>query len=321
MGTLYRIVHEDPPRLASAGWLTRCSRPPWPRTRRALADGAGARLPRGGPLAAPTHTDETGTRTTTVLREPAPRLRHRPRSPPGDGTQVLGADPRVPPPAARPFTAEVRVARSSGCWAALVVVLLFLLFAWLFGAFDGRGGRPTPPARRPVRVDAVLRGLPLHPETTDPEARAEADAGLPSPTTWPQRSKTRRTSWPMLTPGLPAGQWRLRKVQEVLGPVVLRGTRQHRCRRRDTGGVSYTITYDREDGESQGSTTSRSSSSRAATALISDGVVARWVHGARPRSRGPVLGRGSDGVYWRRVHWDVGSRDLGQPGGRGAGVR
>ena len=26
MGALYRIVHEDPPRLADAGWLARCSR-------------------------------------------------------------------------------------------------------------------------------------------------------------------------------------------------------------------------------------------------------------------------------------------------------
>ena len=68
MGALYRIVHEDPPRLANAGWLARAAREHHDQgPGRPLADGAGPRLPRRRPARRADCTpDDAGTRTTTV---------------------------------------------------------------------------------------------------------------------------------------------------------------------------------------------------------------------------------------------------------------
>src|SRR5688572_29786859 len=94
MGALYRIVHEEPPRLEDAGWLTAllentmaqdpADRWPMPQVRDFLA---------GGPLAAASAT--TMSRTATAVAGHA-----------GDGdgvTQVLAPTPPTPaPPPVRP---------------------------------------------------------------------------------------------------------------------------------------------------------------------------------------------------------------------------
>ncbi len=136
MGALYRIVHEEPPRLEDAGWLasllentmTREPADRWPMTqvRDFLA---------GGPLVAPNVAGATQTRVATaVVDDPAP-----PATPVvagadgGDGgTQVLAPTAPADPPAHRRGPGGAII----GVLLALAVVLLFLLFAWLFGAFD-----------------------------------------------------------------------------------------------------------------------------------------------------------------------------------------
>jgi serine/threonine protein kinase len=174
MGALYRIVHEDPPVLANAGWLaamlenTMTKEPADRWTMEQVRD-----FLEGGPLAAPLHADGSGTRATTVLREqtlpPVPPVA---TSVPPDGTQVLAPTPEpLPPPA--PAHGRGPGAAVIGVLAALVVVALFVLFAWLFGAFDGQeeaasdpptggpsssepsGDTPSSPSSDPARAEAM----------------------------------------------------------------------------------------------------------------------------------------------------------------------
>ena len=168
MGALYRIVHEDPPHLANAGWLgalldnTMTKEPAdrWPMAQvRDFLD--------GGPLSAAVSTERADTRTATVVRDvppPAPLP-----SVPSDGTQVLAPAPvPQPPPAAHrrgPSGAII------GVLVALLVVALFLVFAWLFGAFDPDNGSAadssTPTSSSSEPEDTPSSGSP------DLEARAE----------------------------------------------------------------------------------------------------------------------------------------------------
>ena len=263
MGALYRIVHEDPPRLANAGWLgalldnTMTKEPGRP-----LADGAGARLPRRRPAR------RTGARRPgrhphpTVVRErPPPPL---PRRPLGsrDGTQVLAPTPVTEPPPRAPTAGPGGAI--IGVLAALVVVLLFLLFAWLFGAFDGQDRRrptrstPTSGSTSPGSEDDDLQ------RPADREARAEA-CRASSPTTWPRRSRTRRQSWEMLTPEFQeasGGFGQYKKYWDQWSSAV---ARQHRGRRRDADGELHDHLRPRGR-RVPGPTTSPSSSWRTATA-------------------------------------------------------
>ena len=77
MGALYKIVHEDPPRLPDAGWLaTLLEHTMTPPTRRPLEHGPGPRLPR--------------------RRAGRPRSSRRPLDADLDGTRVLQATPSEP---------------------------------------------------------------------------------------------------------------------------------------------------------------------------------------------------------------------------------
>ena len=168
MGALYRIVHEDPPHLAHAGWLdavldntmTKDPVDRWPMAQvRDFLD--------GGPHAAATFTERADTRTATVVRDAPPPAPLPPA--PSDGTQVLAPEPvPQPPPAAHrrgPSGAII------GLLIALLVVALFLLFAWLFGAFDPQDGSDadssTPTSSSSGPDDTSSSG------SADLEARAE----------------------------------------------------------------------------------------------------------------------------------------------------
>ncbi|MFC6287762.1 serine/threonine-protein kinase [Nocardioides sp. GCM10027113] len=134
MGTLYRIVHEEPPRLPDAGRLgpllaatmTREPAERWPMSRvRDTLHGGGngrARMPAAAP---------------------APSVSPRPRASEDTHTDVLpaGAAP-VPPPAATPDPTSGRGRRSRGrlLVAAAVAVLLGLVVWLLLGGEDDPGG-------------------------------------------------------------------------------------------------------------------------------------------------------------------------------------
>jgi eukaryotic-like serine/threonine-protein kinase len=132
MGALFRIVHDEPPRLPTAGWLetmldntmTKDPAHRWPMSQvRDFLD--------GGPLAAPVHEDQT--RTAAVLRDAPP-----PPLPVADGTQVLppAAAPTPTPEVVEPDRRRGPGGAIIGVVVGLLVIGLFLLFAWLFGAFD-----------------------------------------------------------------------------------------------------------------------------------------------------------------------------------------
>ena len=238
MGALYRIVHEEPPRLADAGWLGAAAREHDDQgPGRPLADGAGARLPRRRPAGgADARGPDAAPAPRPSSREPPPARRHRPPSHPADGTQVLAPTPcPEPPPTAAPVHRRGPGGAIIGVLAALVVVLLFLLFAWLFGAFDGQDADGLRhPRRRPVVV-AVLGGHAVH-EPVGSRGPGRGDAGASSPTTSPLAVDDPKTSWTMLTPEFQSASGGFGKLQEVLGPVVLGDPRQHRGRRRDAHG-------------------------------------------------------------------------------------
>jgi hypothetical protein len=193
MGALYRIVNDDPPTLPGAGWLepllahtmTKAPTDRWPMSQvRDFLD--------GGPLAATVHAEQAGALTATAVREaPAPTPL------PVDDTHVM---PPAPPPA--------RAARRRGpgdavigVVAGLLVVGLFLLFAWLFGAFDETGEAGSDPTTGgPSTSDAS--NTPDETTSAPPEdqtERAEAMEGFVDDYV-AAAVEDPKVSWDMLTP-------------------------------------------------------------------------------------------------------------------------
>jgi eukaryotic-like serine/threonine-protein kinase len=246
MGALYRIVHEDPPRLANAGWLgallentmTKDPADRWPMAQvRDFLD--------GGPLAAPLHADQSGTRSTTVLREPPPSPAPAPVA--AEGTQILAPTLEPPPPPARARRRGLGAA-VIGVLAAAVVVLLFLLFAWLFGAFDN----PEEAASDlPTDSPSSSESAGETPSSPSPDLDARAEAMQAFITDYVAAAiDDPRVSWEMLTPDFQrasGGFGQYRKYWDQWSSAVPANIEADG----EDLTVSYTITYDREDGESQ----------------------------------------------------------------------
>jgi serine/threonine protein kinase len=246
MGALYRIVHEDPPRLPDAGWLgtmienTMTKEPADRWTMAQVCD-----FLDGGPLAAPVHADQAGSRTTTVLREPPPPP--APKKVAIDGTQVLAPTP-PPEPAPAPARRRGPGAAIIGVLAALVVVALFLLFAWLFGAFDSQEEAGSDPP-----VGGSSSSAPSEETSssspTDPDARAEAMQAFITDYV-ATAIEDPKVSWTMLTPEFQRaskGFGTYRKYWDQWSSAVPANIEADP----ESLTVSYAITYDREDGESQ----------------------------------------------------------------------
>jgi serine/threonine protein kinase len=201
MGALYRIVHEDPPRLVDAGWLgalleNTMSKQPTDRWQMAQVRD----FLDGGPISATAYAEHADTRTTTVLHDappPAP-LPPAPIPPePSDGTQVLAPAPVTEPPPAHRRGPGGAVA---GLVVALLVVALFLLFAWLFGAFDNQDNPSTDPTS-PSRSSSSSG-----PEDTPSSSAAEPDVRIEQMQAFVTdyvalAVDDPKTSWQQLTPG------------------------------------------------------------------------------------------------------------------------
>jgi serine/threonine protein kinase len=197
MGALYRIVHEDPPRLANAGWLgamldntmTKDPADRWPMAEvRDFLD--------NGPIAAPVHGDQSGTRTTAVVREPMPPPAPSTVAP--EGTRVLAPTPAEPGPSA-PARRRGPGGAIIGVLSALVVVALFLLFAWLFGAFDpdeqAPAADPDPTSTSSPDNSEVSPSSP----SDDPEAESDAMQAFVQDYVATAIDDP-KSSWQMLTP-------------------------------------------------------------------------------------------------------------------------
>jgi serine/threonine protein kinase len=251
MGALYRIVHEEPPHLANAGWLgtlldnTMTKEPAdrWPMAQvRDFLD--------GGPLAAAVHTDPAG-RTTTVERETSPPTVVTPTAA-LDGTQVLPpAPPPEPWPEPEPTPGHRRGPSGAviGTLAGIGVILLFLLLAWMFGAFDSQdpqGADDSSPSSEPTTSSSDASPSS---STPDPGARSEAMQGFITDYIAAAVADP-KVSWEMLTPEFQqasGGFGKYKKYWDQWSSALPANIEADG----ETLTVSYTITYDRADGDSQ----------------------------------------------------------------------
>jgi serine/threonine protein kinase len=145
LGALYRIVHEEPPRLgASAGWLApvllatmaQQSEDRWSmaHVRDFLAGGPSAPLPAPLPQAVPVGvpaSPQTGPTSTQVIAAVPP---------------VSPAPGEAPAPAPRP---RRRSAALPLLALAIVVVLVVIVAAWVLGNDDDPGADPETPSSSP----------------------------------------------------------------------------------------------------------------------------------------------------------------------------
>ncbi len=209
MGALYRIVHEEPPRLTEAGWLSTLLehtmvRDPelrWPVSRvRDFLD--------GGPLLADGTVAQAVNQTSAAAAASAPTAVAPPVQPPDPATPNAPVEPQhqtqmlAPTPS---YEARRDDRRGPGTGVliilvALFAVALFLLFAWLFGAFDDTNGSESSSGPgSETSSEPTDGGSVTTSEGADPEATAEAMEAfvtdyLATVTSDPE------SAWAMLTP-------------------------------------------------------------------------------------------------------------------------
>ena len=216
----------EPPRLPDAGWLTTMLdhtmvRDPGSRwTMAHVRD-----FLDGGPLLAGS-TAALADQERTTVAGPAPVAAYD-GSPAPHETQVLAPTPPTEqgfdePPAHRRGPSGVIIT----VLVALATALLFLLFAYLFGAFDQTDGSTaqSSPPRSPSSSTSSSPAAPTS-QTTDAQAQAAAMEGFVSDYLTAAVDDP-KTSWTMLYTGVPGRQRGLRAVQEVLGPVGVRRRRE-----------------------------------------------------------------------------------------------
>jgi serine/threonine protein kinase len=258
MGALYRIVHEEPPRLQEAGWLSTLLEHTMVRDRELRWTISRVRdFLDGGPLLADGTVAQAVTQTSTVAAAPAPSgvaqatvLPPDPSTPdapvePPHQTQVLAPTPRPEPRAHRrgPSTGVIIIV------IALFAVALFLLFAWLFGAFDDTNGSESsnPPGSGPAsQTDGES---PSTADTADPEATAAAMEAfvtdyLTIVTSDPQ------SAWEMLTPEFQEASGGFGQYKKFWGTVESADVVSIET---DTDAltVSYTVEYTMKKGEDE----------------------------------------------------------------------
>ncbi|HEY3530265.1 MAG TPA: serine/threonine-protein kinase [Nocardioides sp.] len=183
MGALYRIVHEDPPRLTNAGWLAPAlehAMTPKPEDRWSMAQVRDFLV----------HGDQI-----TIHPVPFGALDE-------DGTRVLHPTPSAPvavppvpldPPASEPAATARRTRRSPWPWAVAVAAIIaaaVIAAAALSGSRDGSSPSASPPSHPAARTTS-----------SSPEATHPATAMRSFITTYLSTvTSDQHASWAMLTP-------------------------------------------------------------------------------------------------------------------------
>jgi hypothetical protein len=259
MGALYRIVHEEPPRLAEAGWLSTLLEHTMVRDPELRWTMAKVRdFLDGGSLIAD-GTVAHAAQTSTVAAAPAPTAvvpaavlppdQAAPAAPiePPHQTQVLAPTPPPEPGSAHrrgPGTGVLIVV------VALCSVALFLLFAWLFGAFDNTNGSESSNGPGPdTSSQTTDGGTPSTGESGNPEADAGAMEAfirdyLSTVTSDP------KSAWEMLTPEFQAasgGYGQYKKFWDTIESASVESIETDP----DALTVSYTVEYTMNKGEDE----------------------------------------------------------------------
>jgi serine/threonine protein kinase len=245
LGTLYRIVHEEPPRLDDAGWLApllAATMTREPADRWSMAEvrdylRSGATADPVGPLGGTTAGDPTRTQVLTPVTAPTPT----PTS-----SEPLPPVPLHDDPASGAPRAARRRRSLLPLVAGLVVLLVLGVAAWavLAGGDDGSGGRAaSPDTSRSTSSDASSGQSPS--QTAGPTASGMEDFigdYLAAVTRDPD------AAFAMLTPGF----------QEASGGIegyrgfwdTIRSARAVSFNNTDPDAltVGYTVDYVRKDG-------------------------------------------------------------------------
>jgi serine/threonine protein kinase len=234
LGALYRIVHEDPPRLADAGWLgplleaTMTTDPAqrWPMARvRDYLDGLPA--------------DQTRTLVAPVPPPPPPPTEPPPTEPPPIEPAPTELAPEPVPPRTHRRTSGAPVA----VLAAVAAIVVLTVVAWIAGSTGGddeprgTGGSRTPPTS----------SAPSTPSSSAP-ADVTAD-GMENfvETYLGTVTSDPKSAWAMLTPGFQAASGNFGQYQKFWGQFqsadLLTAQADPESKQ-----ISYTVEYLHRDG-------------------------------------------------------------------------
>jgi serine/threonine protein kinase len=247
MGTLYRIVHEPPPRLANTGWLgplLEATMATDPAHRWTMAQVAGylAAGPEG----------TTGEPVGTVA--PVPVIRD------GEGTHVMGsvASPSPPPPPPARRVERDRRPTASTLVGALLVVSVLVLALVVFLLVRDAGSGTTASAGSGGGADS-----PSASATPSPSPTTTSASPSPSPSADPQQQRAAMEAfavdylstvtsdpsrtWPRLTPGFQRASGGFDSYAGFWGTIDS-AVPSRLSADPDAGTVSYTVEYTRQDG-------------------------------------------------------------------------
>ena len=232
LGAMYRIVHEDPPRLTNAGWLT--------------------------PL-----LDSTMT-TDPSERWPMAQVRDfLAGTPVPERTQTLRAVPPVPPPpttppptpapapAPAPVPASAPAHRSTGGPVAIALavaaIVVLAIIAWALGSDSGGGDGQPQADPTPTRTTDTTK--PSSPPPTSETPQAVTADGMENFVEDYLATVTsdQKASWEMLTPGFQEASGGFGQYQKFWRQFTSADLLSAEADP-ESGQISYAVEYERTDG-------------------------------------------------------------------------
>ncbi|MFC5178230.1 serine/threonine-protein kinase [Nocardioides taihuensis] len=210
MGTLYRIVHEDPPRLASAGWLA-------PVLEATMAKDPARRWSMAQVRDRLTdHEPEVGAGDTAPVVAPVAPV------PPPTPVPAPAPAPRAAPPAPEPVDDETDRDEPRRRWPVVVAAVVVLLLTAALGTALALGGGDEDPAAGPTSDTTPSADRTGRTRSQEPSSSSAPTTPSPTPTPTPADGPSRaamkefvadylataasrpRAAYDMLTPGFQA---------------------------------------------------------------------------------------------------------------------
>ena len=252
LGTLYKIINEDPPRLPEAGWLapvlesTMATNPDdrWSmeRVRDVLA---------AGPTSTPQTTQQMAAPglAGAVVDDRTRAMQPEPEPDPVPTDPTLQADPPAQPPPAAPVRQRRRRVPAGllAVVAAVVALALIVLIGW--GLLRGESEQPAADKRGSASESPSESPSPTKKKTEEVRPTAKGmttfvEDYLATTTTNP------RESWRMLTPAFQAQSGNFGSYQGFWGTIDSASPSGVKADPKAMN-VSYAVTYDMKDGSTQ----------------------------------------------------------------------